>query len=169
VGHCIDANRKSLVKASEIPDNQVWPWLGRLRNLLPFQKQNDQPAKKEPIMERQQNRQYMARLVKASLLSGKSNTIHSGSFDSHNPDPGYTGEEAEAERFKKVAVFNVDGPCLVVTPYDSDREWLPRSADRSMDICWVIERVGNDEEPRLRQYRVLANVKGMWEIIEGPS
>lgn len=64
----------------------------------------------------------------------------------------------------------MDGPCLVATPFDSDREWLPRHEDRSMDIFWVIEHVGDDEEePGSRQYRVLVNVKGMWEIIEEPS
>jgi len=173
VGYYIDANGESLVKTSEIPDNQVWPWLGRLRNILPFQNKDDQPAKKESIMERRQLGQWGAGTAKAILLLGKNDTIYSGSFDSHNPDLDcfYTGgEETEAERFRKVAVFDMDGPCLVATPFDSDKEWLPRPEDRSMDICWVIEHVGNDEEePGSRQYRVLANVKGMWEIIEEPS
>ncbi|KAK3361771.1 hypothetical protein B0T24DRAFT_724253 [Lasiosphaeria ovina] len=40
-----------------------------------------------------------------------------------------------------VAVFDVDGPCTVATPFDHDWEWLPRPELRSMSACWVVERV----------------------------
>ena len=49
-----------------------------------------------------------------------------------------------SERWREhnlVSVFDVDGPCVVATPFNSMWERLPRPELRSMSVCWVIEPV----------------------------
>ena len=46
------------------------------------------------------------------------------------------------ERLRKrtlLSTFDVGGPCLVATPYDPEREVLPRPKLRSSSTCWVVE------------------------------
>lgn len=47
-------------------------------------------------------------------------------------------EEAEVKCAQRVSVFDVDGPCITATPFDSDIdsdiERLPHPEDRSMSI-----------------------------------
>lgn len=38
-----------------------------------------------------------------------------------------------------MSASDVDGPCLVATPYNPDWEILPRPELRSMSVCWVLE------------------------------
>lgn len=47
-----------------------------------------------------------------------------------------------------LAVFDIDGPTTIGIPYDSALEILPRSLERSMSVCWVIER---DPSTEVRQ------------------
>ena len=49
-------------------------------------------------------------------------------------------------RRQMVAAFDVDAPCLVATPFDSDMERLPRPEDRSMSVCWIVERIDREQE-----------------------
>ncbi|KAK6840886.1 hypothetical protein PG987_001746 [Apiospora arundinis] len=50
--------------------------------------------------------------------------------------------EAERDRRKElVGVFDVDGPCIVATPFNHDWEVLPHPNLRSMSVCWVMEPV----------------------------
>lgn len=65
-------------------------------------------------------------------------------------------EEAEARRAQRVSVFDVDGPCTIAIPYDSDNERLPHSKDRSMSICWIVEPV-NQKENEIQQKTDIAN------------
>lgn len=65
-------------------------------------------------------------------------------------------EEAEARRAQRVSVFDVDGPCTIATPFDSDNERLPHSKDRSMSICWIVEPV-NQKENEMQQKTDIAN------------
>lgn len=65
-------------------------------------------------------------------------------------------EEAEARRAQRVSVFDVDGPCTIATPYDSDNERLPHSKDRSMSICWIVEPV-NQKENEIQPKTNIAN------------
>ncbi|KAI0470353.1 hypothetical protein F4859DRAFT_522844 [Xylaria cf. heliscus] len=57
--------------------------------------------------------------------------------------------EAEAEEGRisnLTSIFDVDGVCTVMTPYNTNWEMLPRPALRSMSVCWVIKPVGPDNE-----------------------
>ncbi|KAK5625425.1 hypothetical protein RRF57_001141 [Xylaria bambusicola] len=54
-------------------------------------------------------------------------------------------EEARVRNL--VSAFDVEGPCLVMTPYNADWEMLPRPALRSKSVCWVIESAGSNGEP----------------------
>lgn len=54
--------------------------------------------------------------------------------------------EREINLQKMVAAFDVDGSCLVVTPFDSDMERLPHPALRSMATAWVVKRELDDKE-----------------------
>jgi hypothetical protein len=51
-------------------------------------------------------------------------------------------EESEQRRCHRVATFDVDGPCDVITPFDSELERLPRPVFRSNSQCWVVEHMG---------------------------
>ena len=81
---------------------------------------------------------------------------------------------------ERVSVFDVDGPCLVATPYDAEMERLPRPKIRSMRTAWIVEgiegpleeqkwtgskTVGDGEERAkyTAHIRVLHKVCGMWE------
>lgn len=58
------------------------------------------------------------------------------------------GEETRAREL--TSIFNVDGPCVVATPFNVDWEVLPRPDLRSMSVCWVVEIVQErvlDESP----------------------
>lgn len=50
--------------------------------------------------------------------------------------------EAEEARVRQLAsTFNVDGPCVVATPFNTDWEVLPHPDLRSMSVCWVVDTV----------------------------
>ncbi|KAL2881526.1 hypothetical protein SGCOL_003093 [Colletotrichum sp. CLE4] len=54
-------------------------------------------------------------------------------------------ERDEQLEKKLVSVFDVDGPCLIATPYSSEWEVLPHPEYRSMSVCWVIEPYRDSE------------------------
>jgi hypothetical protein len=51
----------------------------------------------------------------------------------------WSGEADERRARELVAVFDVDGPCTVATPFVPDWEMLPRPGIRGMSVCWVVE------------------------------
>ncbi|KAL5325228.1 hypothetical protein ACEPPN_006352 [Leptodophora sp. 'Broadleaf-Isolate-01'] len=51
----------------------------------------------------------------------------------------WTAGADEARERDLVSVFDVDGPCLVAVPFNSEWECFPRSPLRSMSTCWVVE------------------------------
>ncbi|KXH34177.1 hypothetical protein CSIM01_07179 [Colletotrichum simmondsii] len=53
----------------------------------------------------------------------------------------FTPETEQARTQQLVSIFDVDGPCLIATVFNSDWEVLPRPEIRSMSTCWVIEPV----------------------------
>ncbi|KAK1521518.1 hypothetical protein CPAR01_15041 [Colletotrichum paranaense] len=53
----------------------------------------------------------------------------------------FTAEAEQARTQQLISIFDVDGPCLVATVFNSDWEVLPRPDIRSMSICWVVEPV----------------------------
>ncbi|CAH0031117.1 unnamed protein product [Clonostachys rhizophaga] len=162
------------------------------------------------IQGRQLRRQILAMMLENSLLS----PILSGEDKEGYPDINISsfssfaiiaGERVFefAEEQKRVqtlrSVFDVDGPCTIATLYNSDWEVLPHRDLRSMTVCWVVEKEGDDDglpelkaieeedivEPiednelldRLRKhydeedrrYRVTTKVKGMWQMMDFPS
>ncbi|KAH7191777.1 uncharacterized protein B0J16DRAFT_393790 [Fusarium flagelliforme] len=57
--------------------------------------------------------------------------------------------EAEANRVLKLfSVFDVQQPCTVATPFDSDIELLPRPDIRSLSMCWVVKKVQDEIVPQ---------------------
>lgn len=55
---------------------------------------------------------------------------------------GWDIEQQDARCASRVSAFDVDGPCLVATPYDAKRERFPQTVERSMATCWVVKRMG---------------------------
>lgn len=53
-----------------------------------------------------------------------------------------TSEKDEQRQKDLVSVFDVDGPCVIATPYSSEWEVLPHPEYRSLSICWVVEPAG---------------------------
>ncbi|VUC27796.1 unnamed protein product [Clonostachys rosea] len=178
--------------------------------------ENEPKPKKEKkamdssIQGRQLRRQMLAMMLENSLLS----PILAGEDKEGYPDINLSsmssfaiiaGERVfefaeEQKRVKNlVSVFDVDGPCTIATLYNSDWEVLPHRDLRSMTVCWVVEKEGDDDGPpelkaieegdivepiedqellaRLREhydeedrrYRVTAKVKGMWQMMDFPS
>ncbi|KAJ2992729.1 hypothetical protein NUW58_g2067 [Xylaria curta] len=110
----------------------------------------DEPSRpSRTILQRQ-----MARVILAEIMSAQSQmsgyiipgTLVAMAEAAHT---GMWSEKAEERRIKDlVSTFNVDGPCMVATPYNADWEMLPRSELRSMSICWVIEPVDSTNSVR---------------------
>ncbi|KAI0157935.1 hypothetical protein GGR52DRAFT_564578 [Hypoxylon sp. FL1284] len=108
------------------------------------------------------------------------------------------GDRAEEQVRKRISTFDVDGTCLVATPWNPEWERLPHADFRSMSVCWVVEPViqpgvhgdgngksaddsdqdfsvgPNDEGKASRAgeemptYRVLGKVKGLWQLMDMP-
>ncbi|KAL8309481.1 hypothetical protein RB597_009651 [Gaeumannomyces tritici] len=55
--------------------------------------------------------------------------------------------EAEKRRARRLAAaFDVDGPCIVATPYNPAWEMLPHPEVRSMSTCWVLEELPRSDD-----------------------
>ncbi|KAE9582101.1 hypothetical protein CGMCC3_g2182 [Colletotrichum fructicola] len=53
----------------------------------------------------------------------------------------WTAEADEARAQELLSIFDVDGPCVIATPFNAEWETLPHSALRSMSTCWVVEEL----------------------------
>ncbi|KAF7561815.1 hypothetical protein G7046_g2329 [Stylonectria norvegica] len=99
--------------------------------------------KKPTVLQRQLHRQVISSFAVAGLF-GNSNIMGEDVDIGENITPGTFANvfqlleakswsaEAEQDHHRLVSVFDVDGPCLVATPYSSDWETLPRPILRSM-------------------------------------
>lgn len=113
--------------------------------------QNTLSAKpKRTILDRQVSRQLLANVFKHRLHEPAAPKKHSsavlsvGSVVEFSECAGYgtwTLKEEDRRAENLVSVFDVDGPCLVATPYDSSWEVLPHPELRTMSVCWVVEGV----------------------------
>lgn len=107
------------------------------------------------ILQRQLGRKLLAISMQSALINDD------GTLDDSTMDRGSliwyavtvaTGVwtvRAEDKRVSElVAAFDVDGPCVVATPFDSNWEMLPRPDVRSMSVCWVVEPVEDAESEK---------------------
>jgi hypothetical protein len=69
------------------------------------------------------------------------------------------------------AFFDVDEACLVLTPFNTNLEVLPRPETRSMSISWVVQyptspvpEVTESGIPILEQFKFAKAVRGMWAV-----
>ncbi|KAH7171271.1 hypothetical protein EDB81DRAFT_778078 [Dactylonectria macrodidyma] len=68
----------------------------------------------------------------------------------------WTPEAEDGRAQNLVSVFDIDGPCLISIPYDSDWEMLPHPDLRSMSVCWLIE-----PKQRRDHHVMLGNFNGL--------
>lgn len=103
------------------------------------------------IIQRQLSRRFLATLFSSGLdgMSDDTSESHAAKFNASSLawygeilERGLFTQEAEETRVRQLtSTFNVDGPCVVATPFNSDWEVLPRPDLRSMSVCWVVETV----------------------------
>lgn len=101
----------------------------------------------DTIMQRQLTRRMLATLSKG--LEATPTEVGPSKFDITSfawfgdiIKRGLSTPEGEETRARELtSVFNVDGPCVVATPFNVDWEVLPRPDLRSMSVCWVVEPV----------------------------
>jgi hypothetical protein len=101
------------------------------------------------ILESQSLKQVLAGVVKNNILREEKNLdseqtlINIGALVNMMPwlSSGQGLKEQNTRLRRKVAAFDVDGPCLVVVPYDSDMERLPRPVVRCQAMAWIVQPV----------------------------
>ncbi|OCL09006.1 hypothetical protein AOQ84DRAFT_376237 [Glonium stellatum] len=81
-----------------------------------------------------------------------------------------TSEKTEIRLRDLRAIFDVDGPCNILTPYDPVLERLPRPEARSMEISWILkdhrEQISRRNIRETQEtLRTLRKAKGMWAAI----
>ncbi|KAL8364544.1 hypothetical protein RB595_003702 [Gaeumannomyces hyphopodioides] len=118
------------------------------------------------ILTRQVWAQVNKDVMSREMLSNPGNVLNNGHTPSdwisftlmlHSLQFGSaTSQEEPSQRL--VSAFNVDGPCVVATPFNSAWEMLPHPEIRSMSTCWVVEKVG--EEPSKKEPRGLGQFTG---------
>lgn len=81
------------------------------------------------------------------------------------------GEEVESTLQSRRAFFDVDEPCLVLTPFNTNLEVLPRPETRAMSSSWVVrkrEGSGSGVEGRgsdvAEVFEFVGKVRGMWAV-----
>ena len=114
----------------------------------PFKRLED-----KTLLERQISRQVMAMLVKAVHDDDRSNGgVNLGNLVSYTHMLCFDtmSDATERRRAQKVSVFDVNGPCTIATPYDADTEIMPHPEDRSMRICWVVERLAERDADEMQ-------------------
>lgn len=105
----------------------------------------------DSILDRELGRQMLAVMLRQTILS----SVLEGALDSEDPNVNlgsmtafgllsggihnFSNEERRTQTL--VSVFDVDGPCLVATVYDSTWETMPHPDLRSMSVCWKVEEV----------------------------
>jgi hypothetical protein len=104
---------------------------------------------KRSIIERQLRMQILANMLAAAELTGPREPDKKRLRGLRNPLASYAyicacpdyhnakGEERRSQNL--VSAFDVEGPCLIATPYNANWEVLPRPELRSMSVCWVID------------------------------
>ncbi|KAI1121077.1 hypothetical protein F5Y10DRAFT_272422 [Nemania abortiva] len=100
------------------------------------------------IFMRQMTRVMLGELMKSQgLMDARINAGTLVAF-AEMSKTGVGSEELENRRIKDLfSAFNVDGPCMVATPYNADWEMLPHPKLRSMSVCWVIEPINSTDAP----------------------
>jgi hypothetical protein len=128
---------------------------------------------KRSILERQLRMQILANMWAAADLTKPREPDKHRMWGLRNPAAGYAyicaypdyhnakGEERRSQNL--VSAFDVEGPCLIATPYNADWEMLPRPELRSMSMCWVIDPLpikARSEEDKTLVKRWADNVWG---------
>lgn len=129
--------------------------------------------KDRPLMQQRSilDRQLTRKILAITMQSTRNNEMD----DEHAMDRGsmiwfmeitattvWTVEAEDKRVAERVAAFDVDGPCVVATPFDSNWEMLPRPDVRSMSACWVVEPVEDVESDK-------AEIQGAVKDIHPPA
>ncbi|KAI4712829.1 hypothetical protein J4E89_001804 [Alternaria sp. Ai002NY15] len=111
-----------------------------------LQAHNDQlsaiPSSMRSVVSRQLARQFLTVAIESDLAK---NGKMGGTRHTMVTYPEILRRDLWSDRKERLrertllAAFDVDGPCLVATPYDPEREVLPRPKLRSTSTCWVVE------------------------------
>lgn len=84
-----------------------------------------------------------------------------------------TGPGGQSERRDRRAFFDVDEPSLVLTPFNTNMEVLPRPETRAMSASWVVKCSENPppaisevdgRAPVVESFKYVKAVKGMWAV-----
>lgn len=105
--------------------------------------------KGKSILDRQEDRRIYSQLIEFAAFScfgsgPVSNVINAASFvylEDVRSRFIWNAETDEARAQELVSVFDVDGPCVIATPFNAEWETLPHPALRSMSTCWVVEKL----------------------------
>jgi hypothetical protein len=134
---------------------------------------NQLDMSKRSILEKQLRMQILANMWAAADLTKTREPDKKRMWGLRNPAAGYAyicaypdyhnakGEERRSQNL--VSAFDVEGPCLIATPYNADWEMLPRPELRSMSVCWVIDPLlikPRSEEDKILFKRWADNVWG---------
>jgi hypothetical protein len=81
------------------------------------------------------------------------------------------GDKVNSTLKSRRAFFDVDEPCLVLTPFNTNLEALPRPETRSMSLSWVVQHptspvpeISESGLPILEQFKFIKAVRGMWAV-----
>jgi hypothetical protein len=81
------------------------------------------------------------------------------------------GSKIESTLKDRRAFFDVDEPSLVLTPFNTNLEVLPRPETRSMSTSWVVEHpktpapeLSESGLPMVEAFKFVRAVKGMWAV-----
>jgi hypothetical protein len=133
------------------------------------------------------------RQIVTSILAGKvtkalvEETGHKSDRNIFSDDPGSymlfsqlinTNPREEALQMRnRRAFFDLDEPSLVVTPFNTNMELLPRPETRAMSVSWVVrakknQRPHSDGEGRtniVEAFHFVKAVRGMWSVGHHPT
>ena len=85
---------------------------------------------------------------------------------------------AEPQIHLSQAIFNVDRPAKVLTPFHPNYESIPHPEERSMSISWLVEKPideetidtkSSKERVSRERLRTIGLVKGVWKIMQHDS
>lgn len=143
---------------------------------------NIQDGGEDTLLGRQMDLQIKATMASAMMFMRNENdfppNFNAGSIAYYQTGRarGIWTTEAEDNRVKNlVSAFDVDGPCTVATPFNSEWEVLPHPDLRAMSTCWVVEPVkskekrktsisnDNDEENENEEHEVIGKTRGKKE------
>ncbi|USP80389.1 hypothetical protein yc1106_07663 [Curvularia clavata] len=108
------------------------------------------PAEKsDSIIYKQIRRQCLAQLVQATPKADELTDMRwpTGTLVEVLSNRDYWSTRGEERRKETLfSTFDVDGPCMVATPYNAEWEILPRPKLRSTRVCWIVEERNCSEE-----------------------